>query len=101
MTHTALLIHSLTQAHARPREDRQRGKAQAEQANEREREQHTTQHNDRYIVNVLTMQYSSMVWYGVGQGCAMGSGQGKQIVQQQESRARLPPVGYTGNSATI
>lgn len=86
MTHTALLIHSLTQAHARPREDRQRGKAQAERANERarerEREQHTTQHNDRYIVNTLTMQYSSMVWYGVGQGQAMGSGQGRQIVQQ-------------------
>lgn len=84
MTHTALLIHSLTQAHARPREDRQRGKAQVERANERarEREQHTTQHNDEYIVNTLTMQYSSMVWYGVGQGQAMGSGQGRQIVQQ-------------------
>ena len=63
MTHTALLIHSLTQAHARPREDRQRGKAQAERANEREREQHTTQHNDEYIVNTLTM-YSIVVWYG-------------------------------------
>mgnify|MGYP007092384691 CR=1 FL=1 len=57
MTHTALLIHSLTQTHARPREDRQRGKTQAERANERARERttHTTQHNDRYIVNVLTM----------------------------------------------
>lgn len=80
MTHTALLIHSLTQAHARPREDRQRGKAQAERANERatnrQREQYTTQHNDRYIVNTLTMQYSSMVWWGVGQGCAMGSRRG-------------------------
>ena len=66
MTHTALLMHSLTQAHARPREDRQRGKAQAERANERarEREQHTTQHNDRYIVNTLTM-YSIVVWYGM------------------------------------
>lgn len=74
MTHTALLIHSLTQAHARPREDRQRGKAQAERANERatnrQREQHTIQHNDEYIVNTLTM-YSIVVWYGMG--CAMGS----------------------------
>lgn len=62
MTHTALLIHSLTQAHARPREDRQRGKAQAERANERARE-NNTQHNDEYIVNTLTM-YSIVVWYG-------------------------------------
>lgn len=65
MTHTALLIHSLTKTHARPREDRQRGKAQAERANKRARERttHTTQHNDEYIVNVLTM-YSIVVWYG-------------------------------------
>lgn len=63
MTHTALLIHSLTQAHARPREDREARHRQSEPTSEREREQHTTQHNDEYIVNTLTM-YSIVVWYG-------------------------------------
>ena len=52
MTHTALLIHSLTQAHAQPREDRQRGKAQAERANERVRE-NNTQHST--MIDTLLM----------------------------------------------
>lgn len=62
MTHTALLIHSLTQAHATKRGQTERHR-QSEPTSEREREQHTTQHNDEYIVNTLTM-YSIIVWYG-------------------------------------
>lgn len=88
MIHTALLIHSLTQAHARPREDREAKHRQSEPTSEREREQHTTQHNDRYIVNTLTMQYSSMVWQGVGQGCGqVGSRAGRQSNSKREERA--------------
>lgn len=71
MIHTALLIHSLTQrTHDQERTGREARHRQSEPTSEREREQYTTQHNDRYIVNTLTMQYSSMVWQGVRQGCA-------------------------------
>ena len=64
MTHTALLIHSLTQrTHDQERTGRETRHRQSEPTSEREREQHITQYNDRYIVNVLTM-YSIVVWYG-------------------------------------
>lgn len=96
MTHTALLIHSLTQAHARPREDRQRGKAQAERANERarEKEQHTTQHNDEYIVNTLTM-YSIVVWYGMV-GCRAGVCYGQWTGQADSPTVREQSALATG-----
>ena len=89
MTHTALLIHSLAQrTHDQERTDREARHRQSEPTSEREREQHTTQHNDEYIVNTLTMQYSSMVWYGVGQGrlCVVGrAGQADSPTAREQS----------------